>query len=276
VLYAPTSPEPEAVVRRVAELIPEARLYHLPRTPAGAAIGEAWIPVWLHVEEAATGAQHSPDADRFFGTMLFTDVVGSTELLARIGDAEYRALRATHERHVRLEVEQSGGRLINVTGDGTFSLFDGPTQAVRCADEIRKAAEKLGISVRAGVHTGELERTGRDFTGLSVHIGARVGAVAMPNEVLVSQTVRDLVAGSGLAFVERGAHTLKGVPGSWQLHALAAADQPAILPTERSLETPLDHVALRTARIAPRAMRAALRVGNALQRYRARAGTDGV
>jgi class 3 adenylate cyclase/pimeloyl-ACP methyl ester carboxylesterase len=255
VLYAPTSPEPEAVVRRVAELIPEARLYHLPRTPAGAAIGEAWIPVWLHVEEAATGAQHSPDADRFFGTMLFTDVVGSTELLARIGDAEYRALRATHERHVRLEVEQSGGRLINVTGDGTFSLFDGPTQAVRCADEIRKAAEKLGISVRAG---------------------ARVGAVAMPNEVLVSQTVRDLVAGSGLAFVERGAHTLKGVPGSWQLHALAAADQPAILPTERSLETPLDHVALRTARIAPRAMRAALRVGNALQRYRARAGTDGV
>jgi class 3 adenylate cyclase len=269
VLYAPTSPEPEAVVRRVAELIPEAGFYHLPPTPTGAAIGEAWIAVWLHVEEAATGARHPSDADRFFGTMLFTDVVGSTELLARIGDAEYRALRATHERHVRLEVEQSGGRLISVTGDGTFSLFDGPTHAVRCADEIRKGAEELGISVRAGVHTGELERTGRDFTGLSVHIGARVGAMAMPNEVLVSRTVRDLVAGSGLAFVERGEHTLKGVPGSWHLYALAAAYQPAILPTERSLQTPLDRLALRTARTAPRAMRAASRVGNALQRYRA-------
>ena len=163
-----------------------------------------------------------------------------------------------------------------MTGDGTFSLFDGPTDAVRCADQIRKAAEKLGISVRAGVHTGELERTGRDFTGLSVHIGARVGAMAMPNEVLVSRTVHDLVAGSGLAFVERGEHTLKGVPGSWHLYALAAADQPTILPTERSLKTPLDRLALRTARTAPRAMRAASRVGNALQRYRVRAGTGGV
>jgi class 3 adenylate cyclase len=276
VLYAPTSPEPEAVVRRVAELIPQASLYHLPPTHAGAAIGEAWIAVWLHVEEAATGARRPPDADRFFGTMLFTDVVGSTELLARIGDAEYRALRATHERHVRLQVEHSGGRLINVTGDGTFSLFDGPTQAVRCAEEIRKSAEELGISVRAGVHAGELERTGRDLTGLSVHVGARVGAMAMPNEVLVSRTVRDLVAGSGLAFVDRGSHTLKGVPGRWHVYALAAADQPVVLPIERSLETPLDHVALRTARTAPRAVRAALRAGNALQRYRARGGTERV
>ena len=126
--------------------------------------------------------------------------------------------------------------------------------------------------MRAGVHTGELERTGRDFTGLSVHIGARVGAMAMPDEVLVSRTVYDLVAGSGLAFVERGEHTLKGVPGSWDLYALAAADQPAMLPAETSLETSLDRAALRTARTAPRAMRAALRVGNALQRYRSRAG----
>jgi class 3 adenylate cyclase len=234
------------------------------------------MAVWQHVEEAATGARHSPDADRFLGTMLFTDVVGSTELLARIGDADYRALRATHERHVRLEVEQSGGRLVSVTGDGTFSLFDGPTDAVRCADAIRKAAEELGISVRAGVHTGELERTGRDFTGLSVHVGARIGAMAMPSEVLVSRAVYDLVAGSGLAFVERGEHTLKGVPESWHLYALAAAEQPATLPAERSLETPLDRAVLSTARSAPRAMRAVLRVGNALQRYRSRAGARGV
>lgn len=177
---------------------------------------------------------------------------------------------------MRLQVEHSGGRLINVTGDGTFSLFDGPTHAVRCADEIRKSAEELGISVRAGVHAGELERSGRDLTGLSVHVGARVGAMAMPNEVLVSRTVRDLVAGSGLAFVDRGSHTLKGVPGRWHVYALAAADQPMVLPIERSLETPFDHVALRSARTAPRAVRAALRAGNALQRYRARGRTDRV
>lgn len=276
VLYAPTSPEPEAVVRRVAELIPQASFHRLPPTPAGAAIGEAWMPVWEHVEESATGARHSPSADRFLGTVLFTDVVGSTELLARIGDAEYRALRATHQREVRLEVEQGGGRLVNVTGDGTFSVFDGPTHAVRCADAIRKAAGKLGIAVRSGVHTGELERTARDFTGLTVHIGARVGAMATADEVLVSRTVFDLTAGSGLAFVERGERTLKGVAGSWQLYALAGDEQPAMLPTERSLETPLDHVTLRTARTAPRAMRVALRLGNALQRYRAGGGTGRV
>ena len=173
---------------------------------------------------------------------------------------------------MRLQAEHSGGRLINVTGDGTFSLFDGPTHAVRCADEIRKSAEELGISVRAGVHAGELERTGRDLTGLSVHVGARVGAMAMPNEVLVSRTVRDL--GGGLwARVRRPAFAhAEGVPGRWHVYALAAADQPMVLPIERSLETPFDHVALRSARTAPRAVRAALRAGNALQRYRARGG----
>ena len=184
VLYAPTSPEPEAVVRRVAELIPQASLHDLPPTPAGAAIGEAWMAVWQHVEEAATGARRSPTQ-----TGSWTPCCSPSRRVHRIaggiGDAEYRALRATHERHVRLEVERSGGRLVSVTGDGTFSLFDGPTDAVRCADEIRKAAEQLGISVRGGVHTGELERTGRNFTGLSVHVGARVSAIAMADEVLV-------------------------------------------------------------------------------------------
>ena len=168
---------------------------------------------------------------------------------------------------MRLEVEQSGGRLISVTGDGTFSLFDGPTDAVRCADEIRKAAQELGISVRAGVHTGELERTGGDFTGLSVHVGAPVSAMAMPNEVLVSRAVYDLVAGSGLAFVERGEHTLKGVPGSWHLYALAGADRLRCC-RRRGRSTPLDRIVLSTARTAPRAMRAVLRLGNALSESR--------
>jgi class 3 adenylate cyclase len=147
---------------------------------------------------------------------------------------------------------------------------------VRCADAIRKAARKLGIAVRSGVHTGELERAAGDLTGLAVHIGARVGAMATADEVLVSRTVFDLAAGSGLAFVERGECTLKGVPGSWHLYALAGDERPAMLPMESSLETPLDHLAQRTARTAPRAMRAALRLGNALQRYRACARTGRV
>ena len=129
---------------------------------------------------------------------LFTDVVGSTELLARIGDTEYRALRATHEREVRLEVEQRGGRLVSVTGDGTLSVFDGPTHAVRCADGIRKAATKLGIAVRSGVHTGELERTAGDLTGLACTSARRVGAMATADEALVSRTVFDLAAGQDL------------------------------------------------------------------------------
>jgi class 3 adenylate cyclase len=165
-----------------------------------------------------------------------------------------------------------GGRLVNVIGDGTISLFDGPTRAVRAAEEIRRAADELEVSVRFGVHTGELERTGNDVTGMSVHIGARINALAGPGEVLVTGTVRDLVVGSDLSFVERGIHQLKGVPGRWTVYALAGtSESSAELPAEPSLETALDRAALRTARTAPRVMRAALRVGNAVQRRRARA-----
>jgi class 3 adenylate cyclase len=275
VLYTPTGHEPIAAIRRTAELAPNATFYELPPTPAGASIADAYVDVWGHVKEAATGQPYEAADDRFLGTVLFTDVVGSTELLARIGDSAYRELRATHERQVRLRVDEHGGRVANVTGDGTLSVFDGPTKAVRCADQIRLDATHLGIEVRAGLHTGELSRTGRDVTGLGVHIGARICGLAEAGEVLVSTTVRDLVAGSGLAFVERGPQPLKGVPGRWTLCALAGtAVQPAPLPVERSLETPLDRAALRTARTAPRVMRVALRMGNAVQRYRARSGAS--
>ena len=207
VLYAPTSPEPEAVVRRVAELIPEASLYHLAPTPAGAAIGEAWIPVWMHVEEAATGARHSPEADRFLGTMLFTDVVGSTELLARIGDAEYRALRATHERRVRLEVEHAavGSSTSPATAPSASSMVP-PTQCgalTRFARRPRSSAFRCAPACTPESST----RTGRDFTGLSVHIGARLAAEAMPNEVLVPRAVYDLVVGSRDSRLSNAAHT---------------------------------------------------------------------
>ncbi|MEY2478542.1 MAG: hypothetical protein QOG87_3857 [Actinomycetota bacterium] len=262
-------PVPEAANRRVAELIPGATYVELPATLPGASIGEAWIPVIEQIEEASTGAQHSVEADRYLGTLLFTDVVSSTELVASIGDARYRELRGTHERQVRLEVERAGGRLVKVTGDGTFSVFDGTSRAVRCAETICREAEELGVQVRAGVHTGELERTGRDVTGLSVHIGARVGSAARPGEVLVSRAVHDLVAGSRLSFTSRGQQELKGVPGLWELFALdRAGEQIANLPVEASMATPMDRTALQTARSAPRVMRTALRIGNAVQRRR--------
>jgi class 3 adenylate cyclase len=278
VLYSPTGLEPRAVVHAFAELLPNGTFHELPPTLPGAAGGEIWLATWDHVEEVATGTAHSTDADRYFGTVLFTDVVGSTELLARVGDVSFRELSTTYERHVRRQVELAGGRLVNVSGDGTFSLFDGPTKAVRCAAEISRAARDMGIAVRAGVHTGELERfAGWTATGLSVHIGARIGAAAKAHEVLVSRTVRDLVAGSGLAFDARGARELNGVPGSWELYALAqAAEQTDTLPVERSLARPFDRAALQTARTAPGLVRAALRVGNAVQRRRAKSGAAAV
>lgn len=273
VLYAPTGSEPDAVVRRTADLIPNASFHTMPTTPVGAAIGEVWITVMEQVEEAATGALHAPEMDRFLGTVLFTDIVGSTELLARIGDTSYRDVRGVHEREVRLEVERAGGRLVDVTGDGTLSVFDAATDAVRCAQQIQRIAADHGIAVRAGVHVGDLERTGPNVTGLNVHIGARIGAAAGAGEVLVSQAVRDLVVGSGLVFENRGTRELKGLPGTSELFALVGTEERQTRTSAvsgESLETPFDRLALRTARAAPRTMRAAARVGNALQRRRKR------
>ena len=271
VIKIPTNPMPEAVVRRVADLIPDAAFHLLPRTPTGSSIGTAWLPVADHIEEVATGRPHPVEADRFLGTVLFTDVVASTELLARIGDAEYRDIRSAHERAVELAVESRGGRLLTVTGDGTLSVFDGPTQAVRCAQVICREAEDLGIAVRAGIHTGELERDSMNVTGLTVHTGARVSAAAGAGQILVSRTVRDLVAGSGLTFDSVGEHDLKGIPGTWELFAVSAAhQQPAARGGDESVQTTMDKLALRTARRAPGLVRSAMRLGNAVERRRAR------
>ena len=271
VLRLPTSPLPEAAARYVADLIPDGTFHTLPATLPGASMGQAWVPVTEHIEELATGRVHPPDADRFLGTVLFTDVVSSTELLARVGDARYRDLRSSHERLVRLAVETAGGEIVNVMGDGTLSVFDGPSTAVRCAETICREAADTGVDVRCGVHTGELERDGMNVTGMTVHIGARVGAAADPGEVLVSRTVHDLVSGSGLTFVSRGEHELKGVPGHWELHAVThAGEQPEGLPFEESMQTPMDRMVLQTARKAPGLMRAAVRLGNTVERRRAR------
>jgi class 3 adenylate cyclase len=273
VLCIPGVAVPEAVVRYAAEVIPGSTYLLMPPYPRGTSIGQIALPMTDLLEEVVTGAPHTNDVDRFLGTVLFTDVVSSTELLERVGDAAYRQMRADHERAVRLAVETAGGRLMTVTGDGTLSVFDSPTKAVRCAETICRDAEDAGISVRAGIHTGELEHAAMNVTGLTVHIGARVGAAAEPGQVLVSRTVHDLVAGSGLTFASRGEHELKGVSGRWELFAVThAGEQPQDLPQEESMQTSMDKMALQTARRAPRFARAAVRLGHALERRRARIG----
>jgi class 3 adenylate cyclase len=271
VMYMPTGAFPEAAVRHVAELLPRGTFQALPPTKRGESSGKAYIPFFDVVEEVATGLAPSADAGRFLGTVLFTDVVSSTELLADVGDASYRELRSDHERLVRLAVETGGGRLVKVLGDGTMSVFDSPSKAVRCAERVSREAEEAGIVVRCGVHSGEIERDGIDITGLTVHIGARVQSAASPGEILVSRTVHDLTAGSGLTFMSRGEHDLKGIPGRWELFALSrAASQAASLPVEESIETPIDRLAIHTARRAPQVLRVAARLSNAIERRRTR------
>ena len=153
-------------------------------------------------------------------TVLFTDIVGSTERAAELGDRRWRDLREQHHRLVRRELERHRGHEVETAGDSFLVTFDGPARAIRCACDIRDSVRQLGISIRAGLHTGECELNDRGIGGIAVHIGARVTAVADPDEVFVSSTVKDLVAGSGLRFDDRGSHTLKGVPGEWRLYAV--------------------------------------------------------
>ncbi len=173
------------------------------------------------VEEFLTGRRSAPAPERALATVLFTDIVSSTERAAALGDAGWRKLLSEHDRLVRREIEAQRGHLVKSTGDGVLATFDGPARAIHAASAVRDAVEELGIQVRAGVHTGECERIGDDVGGIAVHIGARVGSAARPGEVLVSQTVRDLVVGSGIEFEDRGAQALKGVPDQWRLFAVA-------------------------------------------------------
>jgi class 3 adenylate cyclase len=269
VLWQPANGMPESALRRIVELLPDATFHELPPSPPGSSLGSAWTPVADHVQEAATGQARTVDADRFVGTVLFTDVVSSTELLARLGDVAYRDLRAAHERQVQLAVDSHGGRLVNVSGDGTLSVFDGPTQALRCAEQINADALELGVSVRAGLHAGELQRDGLNITGLAVHIGARVSSAATAGQVLVSRTVRDLVAGSGLAFESVGERELKGVPGTWELFAVGAPGRRLTQAPDDSIQTSMDKLTVRAARRAPGLLRAAMRLSNAVERRKA-------
>jgi class 3 adenylate cyclase len=174
------------------------------------------------IQEFLTGTRSAPEPERILSTVLFTDIADSTKTAAELGDHRWREVLERHQRIVRDALERFHGREIKSTGDGFLATFDGPARAIRCAREILDASEPLGIRVRAGLHTGECEVMGDDIGGIAVHISARVSGHAKPGEVLVSRTVKDLVAGSGIEFTDRGEHELKGVPDTWHLHAVAA------------------------------------------------------
>ena len=168
-----------------------------------------------------TGERPVTDVDRVLTTVLFTDIVGSTHQLASVGDKRWSAILDAHDRAVRDLLRRHRGREINTTGDGFAACFDGPGRGIACATSITQAARELGIEVRAGLHTGECEIRGDDLAGLAVHVAARIGSLAGPGQVLVSNTVKDLVTGSGIEFVDTGERELKGLPTSWRLYAVA-------------------------------------------------------
>jgi class 3 adenylate cyclase len=207
--------------RFLAEQIPGASLAEVP--------GNSTFP-WLdsdplldRVEEFLTGARAAPPAERVLATILFTDLVGSTEAVRRFGDEVWARLLERHHTTVRRELDRFDGEEIDTAGDGFLATFDGPARAIRCALAIERAVRQLGLEIRLGLHTGEVERHGGGSPrGIAVHVAARVSSIAEAGQVLVSATTRDLVAGSGLEFEDRGARELKGVPGEWRLYAVAA------------------------------------------------------
>ena len=166
------------------------------------------------------GGRRCPHSDRMLSTLVFTDMVASTEQAARLGDHRWRDLLDSHDRTLRRQLERFRGQEVNTMGDGFLATFDGPSRAIRCATAMRDMVQALGIQVRVGVHAGEIEVRGADIAGIAVHIGARVVAAAAPNEVLVSGAVPPLVVGSGIEFDDRGEYELKGVPGSWRLFSV--------------------------------------------------------
>jgi class 3 adenylate cyclase len=179
-------------------------------------------PMLDAIEEFLTGHLPAHRSDRVLATVLFTDIVGSTEHAAQMGDRRWKEVLAAHDVLLGAEVERFRGRMVKSTGDGVLATFDGPGRAIRCACAVRGSVRSLGIEVRAGLHSGEVELRGHDVGGIAVHIAARVAAAAGAGEVLVSRTVSDLVAGSGIEFEDRGEHDLKGVPGAWQLFSVVA------------------------------------------------------
>jgi pimeloyl-ACP methyl ester carboxylesterase len=215
---------PIEVARYVADRIPGARLIEAPGV-RHLATGDAASRIAEEIERFLTevwesGAWEEAEPDRVLATVLFTDIAGSSERAVALGDRAWRGLLEQHHEVIRRQLVRFRGKEVDTAGDGFFASFDGPARAIRCACSIVEAMAGLGLEVRAGLHTGECELVDGKVAGIAVHTGARVASQAQPGEVLVSSTVRDLVAGSGLAFQDRGRHELKGIPGEWRLYAV--------------------------------------------------------
>ena len=200
--------------RYLADNLPDAKFVEMPGADMNPPFGSEAVS---EIAEFLTGERPIREVDRVLTTVLFTDIVGSTERAATLGDERWHSLLDAHDRAVREQLHRFRGREVKNTGDGFLISFDGPARAIRCATSIGEAIKGLGIEIRAGLHTGECEVRGEDLGGMAVHIAARVNALAEPDEVLVTSTVKDLVVGSGLAFTYHGEHALRGVPDTWKL-----------------------------------------------------------
>jgi class 3 adenylate cyclase len=220
VLQARDSPIPPMEFGEyLCEHIPDARLVVVAGRD-NCVYGDASGEIAGHIEEFVTGSKPVVEADRVLATVLFTDIVSSTERASGLGDRRWAELLDRHDAIVDAELTRHRGRKVHTTGDGVLATFDGPARAIRCAMAIRDSVHHLGLQIRSGLHTGECEIRGEGIGGIAVHTAARVSAMAGPEEVLVSRTVVDLVAGSGLEFSDRGDHALKGVPGTWKLFSV--------------------------------------------------------
>jgi class 3 adenylate cyclase len=205
--------------RWVADHIPGARFAVVPGHDALPYAGE-FDPLVDEIQEFLTGVRAGPPSDRVLATVLFTDIVDSTKRASELGDRAWRELLDRHDTTVRRQLDLYRGTEVGTAGDGFLATFDGPARAIQCALSVRDNLASFGLHVRAGLHTGEVERQGADISGIAVHIGARVAALAGPGEVLASSTVKDLVVGSGIGFEARGSHALKGVPDEWLLFSV--------------------------------------------------------
>ena len=278
VLHATGDQFPVEMGRDLAERIPGARYVELPGNDHVFFAGD-WEAVTSEIEALLTGERHGPQPDRVLKTILFTDIVGSTARAAELGDARWRELLEQHDRIVREQLERFSGSAIKSLGDGFLASFDGPTRAIRCARSVAERLEQVGIEIKAGIHTGECETMGTDLGGLAVHIGARIGALAGPSEVLVSGAVCDLVVGSGIEFDDRGGHELKGVPGTWHLYSVAADGRndsrpvdsvdhaaAALTPGPEETMRPIDRAAVTLAKRAPGMGRLGFRIARPWRR----------
>jgi class 3 adenylate cyclase/pimeloyl-ACP methyl ester carboxylesterase len=246
--------------QRLADGIPGAHFVKFPGIDHSFWLGE-FAAIVDEIERFVTGAVHHAEPNRVLASVLFTDIAASTTRAAELGDRAWREVLERHDELVDRTVSEHGGRVVKHIGDGALSAFDGPAMAMRCAEALREGVAELGIELRVGIHTGECEAIGQDLGGLAVHIGARVGALAGPGEIVVSSTVKELVVGSDMQFSDRGEHELKGVPGSWRLYALGEERAPQVeLDGAAAYMRRSDRVAVTLARRMPRATRLAGRL----------------